>query len=196
MRHGPQSCRWDDRSPVLGAEPPASARAIRTRLVRGACRRGLVGISPRCACGRLRGGRSARVGQCVRGRAPDRRAAAPGTGSGSLDLRVTEQPSQQAHQHRAVVPVGTAPARRAISAVSFGPGRGRRWVDLSWHARLVNPGDLRAGDADRERVAERLRTALDEGRLNLYEYDERLRDAYAAKTYSELDALVGDLPSV
>jgi hypothetical protein len=61
---------------------------------------------------------------------------------------------------------------------------------------LVNPGDLRAGDADRERVAERLRTALDEGRINLYEYDERLRDAYAAKTYSELDALLADLPEV
>ncbi len=60
----------------------------------------------------------------------------------------------------------------------------------------VNPGDLRAGDADRERVAERLRTALDEGRLNLYEYDDRLREAYAAKTYGELDALLADLPGV
>jgi Domain of unknown function (DUF1707) len=60
----------------------------------------------------------------------------------------------------------------------------------------VNPGDLRAGDADRERVAERLRTALDEGRLNLYEYDDRLREAYAAKTYGELDALLEDLPGV
>jgi hypothetical protein len=60
----------------------------------------------------------------------------------------------------------------------------------------VNPGDLRAGDADRERVAERLRTALDEGRLNLYEYDDRLREAYAAKTYRELDALLADLPGV
>ena len=60
----------------------------------------------------------------------------------------------------------------------------------------MNPGDLRAGDADRERVAERLRTALDEGRLNLHEYDERLRGAYAAKTYAELDALLTDLPAV
>lgn len=58
----------------------------------------------------------------------------------------------------------------------------------------MNPGELRAGDTDRERVAERLRTALDEGRLNLHEYDERLRDAYAAKTYAELDTLLADLP--
>jgi hypothetical protein len=58
----------------------------------------------------------------------------------------------------------------------------------------VRAGDLRAGDADRERVAERLRLALDEGRLNLYEYDERLRDTYASKTYAELDRVLADLP--
>ena len=56
----------------------------------------------------------------------------------------------------------------------------------------MEPGELRAGDADRERVADRLRIALDEGRLNLYEYDERLRDAYAARTYAELDKLLGE----
>jgi hypothetical protein len=60
----------------------------------------------------------------------------------------------------------------------------------------MDAGELRAGDVDRERVAERLRTALDEGRLNLHEYDERLRDAYAAKTYAELEKLVADLPGV
>jgi hypothetical protein len=58
----------------------------------------------------------------------------------------------------------------------------------------MEPGELRAGDADRERVAERLRIALEEGRLNLYEYDERLREAYAARTYAELDKLLVDLP--
>jgi hypothetical protein len=60
----------------------------------------------------------------------------------------------------------------------------------------VDPGDLRASDADREQVAERLRIALDEGRLNLHEYDDRLRDAFAAKTYAELNALLADLPGV
>jgi hypothetical protein len=57
-------------------------------------------------------------------------------------------------------------------------------------------GEMRAADADRERVAERLRIALAEGRLNLHEYDERLREAYAAKTYAELDKLLVDLPAV
>src|SRR4051794_18877490 len=60
----------------------------------------------------------------------------------------------------------------------------------------MDQGGLRAGDADRERVAERLRVALEEGRLNLHEYDERLRDAFSAKTYAELDALLTDLPGV
>jgi len=58
----------------------------------------------------------------------------------------------------------------------------------------MEPGSFRAGDADRKRVAERLRIALEEGRLNLDEYDERLREAFAAKTYAELDALLADIP--
>ncbi|MFI6229128.1 DUF1707 domain-containing protein [Micromonospora echinospora] len=53
---------------------------------------------------------------------------------------------------------------------------------------------MRAADTDREASAQRLRVALDEGRLDLHEYDERLRRAYAARTYAELDVLVADLP--
>jgi hypothetical protein len=55
---------------------------------------------------------------------------------------------------------------------------------------------LRASDADRESVAQRLRAAFSEGRLTLHEYDERVRDAYAATTYGELTALLTDLPDV
>ncbi|MFE6049399.1 DUF1707 domain-containing protein [Kitasatospora sp. NPDC056446] len=51
----------------------------------------------------------------------------------------------------------------------------------------------RAGDADREAVAERLRVAAGEGRIDLGELTERLDLAYAARTYRELDALVADL---
>ncbi|WP_428963529.1 DUF1707 SHOCT-like domain-containing protein [Micromonospora fluostatini] len=54
---------------------------------------------------------------------------------------------------------------------------------------------MRAADADREVVAGRLRVALDEGRLDLHEYDERLQRAYSAKTYGDLDAVVADLPA-
>jgi hypothetical protein len=52
----------------------------------------------------------------------------------------------------------------------------------------------RAADVDREAVAERLRQAVAEGRLDLDEYDERLGKTYAAKTYGELDRVVVDLP--
>ena len=53
---------------------------------------------------------------------------------------------------------------------------------------------MRAGDADRQAVADKLRGALDEGRLDLHEYDERLQRAYAAKTYGDLNGLLDDLP--
>ncbi|HEV8567948.1 MAG TPA: DUF1707 domain-containing protein [Actinoplanes sp.] len=53
---------------------------------------------------------------------------------------------------------------------------------------------MRAADSDRHQVAEQLKAALDEGRLSLAEYDDRVREAYAARTYAELLVLVDDLP--
>lgn len=55
--------------------------------------------------------------------------------------------------------------------------------------------ELRAGDADRERVAERLRDALAEGRLDMDEFQERLDVVYRAKTYGELEPVTRDLPA-
>jgi hypothetical protein len=55
--------------------------------------------------------------------------------------------------------------------------------------------EMRAADADRQAVADQLKAALDEGRLDLHEYDERLQQAYAAKTYGDLQPLLSDLPS-
>lgn len=56
------------------------------------------------------------------------------------------------------------------------------------------PPSVRASDADRERVAERLRHATSEGRLTGDELEERLEALYASRTYGDLDALVADLP--
>jgi hypothetical protein len=53
---------------------------------------------------------------------------------------------------------------------------------------------LRAADADRQKIVDQLKAALDEGRLSLHEYDDRVRVAYAAKTYKDLLLLVADLP--
>jgi hypothetical protein len=58
----------------------------------------------------------------------------------------------------------------------------------------VRPEDMRAGNADRERVLERLRQAHLEGRLDLEEFDERITATLAARTYRELAALTEDLP--
>jgi Domain of unknown function (DUF1707) len=59
---------------------------------------------------------------------------------------------------------------------------------------LIPAGAARAGDADREAVAERLRVAAGDGRIDLAELDDRLAQAYAAKTYGQLEVLVADLP--
>lgn len=59
---------------------------------------------------------------------------------------------------------------------------------------MAHAPELRAGDADRQAAADRLRAAHDEGRLDLDEYDKRLAEAYAAVTYGDLERLFTDLP--
>lgn len=58
----------------------------------------------------------------------------------------------------------------------------------------VGRDEMRAADSDREAVADKLKKALDEGRLDIGEYDVRLQQTYAAKTYGDLDGLLADLP--
>lgn len=53
----------------------------------------------------------------------------------------------------------------------------------------------RASDAEREATADRLRHAASEGRLSPEELDERLTEAYRAKTLADLAALTADLPA-
>ncbi len=54
--------------------------------------------------------------------------------------------------------------------------------------------EVRASDSDRQAVVDRLRLALDEGRLTLLEWDERVALAYRAVTHAELARLAADLP--
>ncbi|NGN66804.1 DUF1707 domain-containing protein [Streptomyces sp. A7024] len=54
--------------------------------------------------------------------------------------------------------------------------------------------ELRASDADRDRVAGILRDAMAEGRLGMEEFEERLEETYKARTYAELEPLTRDLP--
>ncbi len=74
---------------------------------------------------------------------------------------------------------------------SVGPLVPRR--DTSPAGRDSGRAALRASDADREQIAELLRVAVGEGRLDFSELDERLIAVYAARTYGELEPLVADL---
>jgi hypothetical protein len=56
------------------------------------------------------------------------------------------------------------------------------------------PRGLRISDADRERAAERLQTAMAEGRITFTELDERLGAVYAARYEAELLPPLADLP--
>jgi len=55
-------------------------------------------------------------------------------------------------------------------------------------------GYLRVSNADRDDAIARLQEALDEGRIDLAEFEERSGAAYEAKTDAELDLLFADLP--
>jgi hypothetical protein len=63
-----------------------------------------------------------------------------------------------------------------------------------WYPNSGRNPDLRAADADRERIADELRQSHAEGRLDIAELQERLEHTYGAKTLGELDWLVSDLP--
>jgi len=71
---------------------------------------------------------------------------------------------------------------------------------------MAGPGDeiaagaggrshLRASHADRERVIETLKAAFVEGRLAKDEFDQRVGQTFAARTYAELAAVTADLPA-
>jgi hypothetical protein len=53
---------------------------------------------------------------------------------------------------------------------------------------------IRASDQERQSVVDVLREAFTDGRLTLDEFEERMTAAYAAKTWTDLRHLTGDLP--
>src|SRR5688572_32079706 len=64
-------------------------------------------------------------------------------------------------------------------------------LEPRWQA---DPARMRISDTERHQVAEILRQAAGEGRIDLTELDERLEATYAAKTYADLVPLTADLP--
>jgi Domain of unknown function (DUF1707) len=78
--------------------------------------------------------------------------------------------------------------------VAYGPGQAYPPIPAVPAGTGVNPAWL-AGNADRERAVGVLRAAFTEGRLTQDELDDRVARAYAARTYSDLWALIADLPA-
>ena len=113
---------------------------------------------------------------------------------GRLDGRARRAHDGPARRRR----LGDSPRRTAAGpgSATWSPPASRRWPSRSDRRMLdrMERDEMRAGDGDRQAVAEQLKTALDEGRLDLHEYDERLQQTYAAKTFGDLDGLVTDLP--
>ena len=66
-----------------------------------------------------------------------------------------------------------------------GAGAGVPWMNPAWLA----------ASADRERAVGVLRAGFAEGRLSQDELDDRVAQAYSARTYGELWALTADLPA-
>jgi hypothetical protein len=59
---------------------------------------------------------------------------------------------------------------------------------------MANGYNVRVGDADREAVAAQLREHFADGRLTHEELNERLDQAFAAKTKADLSTVMRDLP--
>ncbi|MER6613882.1 DUF1707 SHOCT-like domain-containing protein [Streptomyces xantholiticus] len=74
-------------------------------------------------------------------------------------------------------------------SAASGPGQPQKPA-----APLDPAGAIRASDADRDRIADILRDALAEGRLDAEEHSERIDAVYRAKTVGELEPIVRDLP--
>src|SRR3954462_613182 len=90
--------------------------------------------------------------------------------------------------------------RSARSGVAGADGRSeerRACAQASHYSDDMNaedPSQLRISDDDRHQVAEVLREAAGEGRIDLTELDERLEATYAARTYADLVPITLDLP--
>ena len=72
----------------------------------------------------------------------------------------------------------------------------RRYEYVRWSGNAPRARDshMRASQAERERVVDRLRAHAGEGRLDIDELEQRAEAAYSAKTRGELADLLTDLP--
>jgi uncharacterized protein DUF1707 len=60
---------------------------------------------------------------------------------------------------------------------------------------VASRGHLRASHADREQVIDTLKAAFVQGCLTKDEFDARIAQAFASRTYAELAAVIADIPA-
>ena len=75
------------------------------------------------------------------------------------------------------------------------PPGGYQAQAAGYQAQARMAANMRAASADRERAVDVLKAGFAEGRLTQDEYNERISQAYAARTYGELAAITADLPA-
>src|SRR5215470_17301884 len=100
-------------------------------------------------------------------------------------------PRERASLSHRVVPLHQRPEARCRTAENLRP----RDIREGMRHMSTDTPRVRTSDAERERIAEKLRTAVGEGRLTLEEGDERLATLYTTKYRDELGPLVADLPA-
>ena len=64
-----------------------------------------------------------------------------------------------------------------------------------WRLAAAGRGRLRAGHADREQVIGTLKAAFAQGRLTEDEFDARMGQVFASRTYAELAEVTADIPT-
>ncbi len=83
-----------------------------------------------------------------------------------------------------IPPTPLSGIRPALGKIEESTGRFQEMIDRP----------IRASDQERDSVVDVLREAYTDGRLTLDEFEERMSAAYAAKTWTDLRQLTGDLP--
>jgi len=86
-------------------------------------------------------------------------------------------------------------ARYAFGASCFGEGAGMAGPGDEITASAEGRGHLRASHADREQAVSLLKAAFVQGRLAKDEFDLRIGQVLASRTYAELAVLTADIPA-
>src|ERR1700751_5983170 len=90
---------------------------------------------------------------------------------------------------------GTALAPEHVRRALTGLRCAYRWEAPGRPESRAQAAGLRASRAARERVIDLLKAAFVQGRLDRDEFDPRIGQAVASRTYGELAAVIADIPA-